>query len=93
VKKLLSAILAVGVSFAPLSSAFAQVNVGVGPVGVHVGHDHDRDHDRDRDRDRDRRDHDHDRFARRDHDRGCHMVIIKSHRDGMTVTRRIRHCD
>jgi Ni/Co efflux regulator RcnB len=87
-KKLLSAILALGVGFAPLSSAMAQVDVGVGPAGVQIGHDRDRE-DRNHDRDHGR---DHDRFVRRDHDRDCHMVVIRSHHDGMVVTRRVRKC-
>lgn len=82
-KKLLSTILAVGVSFAPLSSAFAQVDVGVGPVGVQVGHNRDRNLEPSRD---------HNRVAQRDHGRDCRMVVVKSHRDGMVVTRRIRQC-
>jgi hypothetical protein len=34
----------------------------------------------------------HDSGGHGDRDRNCHMVIVKTHHNGMEVTKRIRHC-
>jgi hypothetical protein len=39
-KKLVAAVLALGVVFAPVSASYAAISVGVGPVGVRIGHSH-----------------------------------------------------